>query len=163
MKDAEIHIRRYEAADKETVRRLHDEALHEVGAHLGEGSWDDDLDDIGGIYLENDGEFLVGTLEDEIVVMGAFRETSPVTAGLTRMRVSPKVQGHGFGQRLLEALEGRAAKLGYETLHLATTVQQRAAQNLYLKNDYRESGRGTVGSFECIYYEKNNLAGAQSA
>ena len=56
-----MHIRRYEPTDKRAVRRLHDDALNEVGAHLGPGTWDDDLDDIEGVYLASGGEFLVGT------------------------------------------------------------------------------------------------------
>ena len=32
-----MHIRRYEPGDKRAVRRLHDDALNEVGAHLGTG------------------------------------------------------------------------------------------------------------------------------
>jgi hypothetical protein len=65
-----LHIRHYEPGDKRAVRRLHDEALNEVGAHLGAGPWDDDLDDIEGVYLESGGEFLVGELEGEVVAMG---------------------------------------------------------------------------------------------
>ena len=41
-----LHVRRYVPKDKRAVRRLHDDALNEVGAHLGSGGWDADLDDI---------------------------------------------------------------------------------------------------------------------
>lgn len=43
------HIRRYEPSDKRAVRRLHDDASNEVGAHPGSGPWDDDLDEIEGV------------------------------------------------------------------------------------------------------------------
>ncbi|HJQ29047.1 MAG TPA: nuclear transport factor 2 family protein, partial [Rubrobacter sp.] len=46
-----LHVRRYDPGDKEAVRRLHDDALNQVGAHLGRGPWDEDLDDIEGVYL----------------------------------------------------------------------------------------------------------------
>jgi len=55
-----LHIRRYEPGDKSAVRRLHEDALNEVGAHLGSGPWDEDLDKIESVYLESGGEFLVG-------------------------------------------------------------------------------------------------------
>ena len=58
-----LRIRRYEPRDKRAVRRLHDDALNEVGAHLGSGPWDDDLDEIESVYLDQGGEFLVGVLD----------------------------------------------------------------------------------------------------
>ncbi len=149
-----IAIRRYRPGDREAVRNLHDDALNDVGAHLGTGLWDGDLDAVESVYLENGGEFLVGTLEDEIVAMGALRRDADGRAWITRMRVSPRLQGRGIGQALLDALHRRAADLGYETLHLDTTVGQTAARRLYEKNGYRETGRGQVGPFECLYYER---------
>jgi GNAT superfamily N-acetyltransferase len=150
-----LRIRRYEPSDKLAIRRLHDDALNEVGAHLGRGSWDEDLDDVRAVYLEPGGEFLVGVLDGEIVAMGALMRVSPEVAEVKRMRVRPGLQGRGYGQTLLDALHGRAAELGYSRLRLETTVQQRAAQNLYFRNGYREAGRGRVGPFDCIFYERH--------
>ena len=150
-----LHVRRYEPRDKDAVRRLHDDALNEVGAHLGSGPWDEDLDEIEDFYLKSGGEFLVGLLDEEVVAMGALRRISPETAELKRMRVRPDLQGRGYGQSLLDALHRRAAELGYFTLRLDTTVQQRVAQRLYLKNGYREARRGSIGTFECIFYERD--------
>jgi GNAT superfamily N-acetyltransferase len=153
-----LHIRRYESGDKRAVRRLHDDALNEVGAHLGTGPWDEDLDDIEGVYLGSGGEFLVGILEGDVVAMGAIKRDSPDVAEVRRMRVRPGLQGRGYGQAMLDALHRRAAGLGYSTLHLDTTVQQRVARRLYLKNGYREVGRGSIGPFDCIYYERGAVA-----
>ena len=153
-----MHIRRYEPGDKRAVRRLHDDALNEVGAHLGSGPWDEDLDEIESVYLESGGEFLVGIRGGELVAMGALRRISPDAAEVKRMRVKPSLQRRGYGQTLLDALHDRAAGLGYSTLHLDTTVQQRAARRLYLKNGYREAGRGSVGPFECVFYERDTVA-----
>ena len=153
-----LHIRRYEATDKRAVRRLHDDALNEVGAHLGSGPWDEDLDEIEDVYLGSGGEFLVGVLDGEVVAMGAVKRLSPDAAEIKRMRVRPGLQGRGYGQALLDALHRRAAELGYSQLHLDTTVQQRVARGLYLKNGYREVGRGSVGPFWCIFYERSIVA-----
>ncbi len=149
-----IAFRRYGPADREAVRNLHDDALRDVGAHLEDGEWDSDLDAIESVYLENGGEFLVGVLGGEVVAMGALRRDHEGRAWITRMRVSPRLQARGIGQTLLDRLHRRAAELGYETLHLDTTVGQTAAQRLYERNGYRETGRGTVGPFECLYYER---------
>ncbi len=153
-----LTVRRYEPADRVAVRNLHDEALHDVGAHLGDGPWDSDLDTIESVYLQDGGEFLVGVLEGEVVAMGALRRDPDGQAWITRMRVSPHLQGRGIGQTLLDKLHRRATELGYETLYLDTTVGQTAAQRLYEKNGYRETGRGTVGPFECLYYERKSGA-----
>jgi len=152
-----LHVRRYEPGDKRAVRRLHDDALNEVGAHLGSGPWDADLDEIEDAYLDSGGEFLVGVLNGEVVAMGALMRISPEKAELKRMRVKPGLQGRGYGQILLDALHRRAAELGYSTLRLDTTVQQRAAQRLYLKNGYNEAGRGVIGPFDCIFFERELL------
>jgi GNAT superfamily N-acetyltransferase len=153
-----LHIRRYRPSDKHAVRWLHDDALNEVGAHLGAGPWDEDLDDIEGVYLGSGGEFLVGILKGEVVAMGAIKRVSPDAAEVKRMRVRPGLQGRGYGQAMLDALHRRAADLGYTSLHLDTTVQQRAARSLYLKNGYREVGRGSLGPFECVFYERDAVA-----
>jgi GNAT superfamily N-acetyltransferase len=153
-----LHVRRYESGDRDVVRRLHDDALNEVGAHLGSGPWDEDLDEIEVIYLDSGGEFLVGVLDGEVVAMGALRRISSETAELKRMRVRPDLQGRGYGQALLDALHRRAAELGYSTLHLDTTVQQHVARLFYIKNGYREVRRGNIGPFECIFYERDVVA-----
>jgi GNAT superfamily N-acetyltransferase len=153
-----LHIRRYESSDRGAVRRLHDDALNEVGAHLGSGPWDEDLDEIEDVYLGSGGEFLVGVLDGEVVAMGALKRLSPDAAEIKRMRVRPGLQGRGYGQALLDALHRRAAELGYSTLHLDTTVQQRVARGLYLKNGYREVGRGSVGPSWCVFYERGIVA-----
>ena len=153
-----IAIRRYEPGDRKAVRNLHDEALHDAGAHLGSGPWDSDLDAIETVYLQDGGEFLVGVLEGKLVAMGALRRDPDGRAWITRMRVSPNLQARGIGQILLDELHRRAAEFGYETLHLDTTVGQIAAQRLYEKNGYRETGRGTVGPFRCLYYERKSGA-----
>jgi GNAT superfamily N-acetyltransferase len=152
-----LQIRRYEPSDKFAVRRLHDDALNEVGAHLGRGTWDEDLDGIEGAYLVSGGEFLVGVLEGEIVAMGALRPVSSGAAEVKRMRVRPGLQGRGYGRALLDALHRRAAELGYTTLRLDTTVQQLAARRLYLENGYHEVGRGRIGPFDCVFYERSTV------
>ena len=154
MRTGGLRIRRYEPGDKEAVWRLHNEALDAVGAHLGNGDWDDDLHGIGGAYLEAGGEFLVGVLDGRVVAMGALRRISHEEAEVKRMRVEPALQGRGYGRALLEALHRRAAGLGYSTLRLDTTVHQRAARSLYEGSGYREARRGRIGPFDCVFYER---------
>lgn len=144
-RDESFSIRRYEPRDLEAVWNFHNEALHKAGARLGNGSWDDDLHDIEGVYLEDGGE---------IVAMGAIRKTVPDPAEIKRMRLAPKLQKRGFGQGLLSLLEERAADIGYSSLHLDATFGQIAARVMYGKNGYMEIGRGEIGPFECVFMEK---------
>ena len=70
------------------------------------------------------------------------------------MRVAPYVQGHGFGRLILNHLELRAKQLGYSNLHLDTTGSQLAAQALYRRHGYHETGREQRERFELIFFEK---------
>ena len=147
-------IRRYRESDHDEIWHLHNLALEGTGAHLGKGPWDDDLHHVKDEYLTKGGEFFVGTQAGRIVAMGALKRLSAARAELKRMRVHPDYQRRGFGQAILEALEARAAEIGYDTLQLDTTVQQTAAQSLYIENKYAETKRTKVGDFDVIVYEK---------
>lgn len=147
-------LRRYTSADQEAVEHLHVFALQQTGAYLGRGPWDDDIYAIEKVYLNHQGEFLIGECDGLVVAMGALRRTSPERAEVKRMRVHPDYQGRGYGQLILDALEARARALGCRTLHLDTSILQIAAQKLYEKNGYREVGRGTIRQLEVILYEK---------
>ena len=147
-------LRRYTSADQEAVERLHVFAIQQAGAYLGRGPWDDDVYAIEEVYLKNRGEFLIGECDGLFVAMGALKRTSAERAEVKRMRVHPDYQGRGYGQLILDELETRARALGYQTLHLDTSVLQIAAQRLYEKNGFREVGRDRYGQLEVILYEK---------
>jgi len=147
-------LRRYTPGDRESVEYLHVYAIQQTGAYLGRGPWDDDMYAIEEVYLNNQGEFLVGEWDGVFVAMGAFRRTAPERAEIKRMRVHPDYQGRGLGQIILTELETRARAMGYKTLHLDTSVLQIPAQRLYEKNGYREVGRDVYNKLEVILYEK---------
>ena len=147
-------LRRYTSADQEAVEYLHVFALQQTGAYQGRGPWDDDIYAIEEVYLNHQGEFLIGECDGLVVAMGALKHTTPERAEIKRMRVHPDYQGRGYGQIILEALEARARALGYRTLHLDTSILQIPAQKLYEKNGYREVGRDIYGQLEVILYEK---------
>ncbi|MEK7099080.1 MAG: GNAT family N-acetyltransferase [Patescibacteria group bacterium] len=156
----EFSIRPFQSRDDAAVLYLHRAALQAIGAWTKSGPWDSDLEDIEQSYTRSGGAFLVGTINDCVVVaMGAFRRTSPERAEIKRMRVLPMRQGRGYGQAVLTALEDEIRRRGYRAIHLNTTILQVAAQKLYLKNGYREVGRITQGvPWETIFYEKDSAA-----
>jgi ribosomal protein S18 acetylase RimI-like enzyme len=157
---AALDLRRYQDGDHDAVWELHNLALHAVGAHAGNGAWDDDLHHIQEVYLDAGGEFLVGALAGRIVAIGALRRQDGITAELKRMRVNPGVQRCGFGRTVLRRLEERARELGYRRLVLDTTERQVAAIALYRSEGFIETGRGQVLGFPCVFFTKELAAPA---
>lgn len=149
-----LRIRQYQNSDQNVVWKLHNVALNGVGAHAGNGPWDDDLQHIQEVYLDNSGEFLVGEYADQIVAMGALKKTSDTVGEIKRMRVHPFFQHRGFGTLILQALEKRAKELGYVMLHVDTPIQLIAAQKLYMQQGFKETRRGILGSMETIFMKK---------
>lgn len=150
-----LTVRRYKSSDHDAVWNLHVLALNstEQIRHIA-GPWDDDLHAIEDVYLNSGGEFLVAEVAGALVAMGALRRLSQTRAEIKRMRVHPDYWRQGIAQQILARLETLAKAKGYQILELDTTIQQEAAQKLYLKNGYQETRRGKVGPFDFIFYEK---------
>lgn len=148
-------VRRYSPADLDAVKHLHRIGLESTGSWV-EGGPDEDLNDIEGVYL-NSGDFFVGYIGQELVVMGALRRIDDVTAEIKRMRVQPELQRRGYGKIMLGILESRARQLGYRRIILDTGVNNTGAQHLYIKNGYRETKRERKARipFDSIFYEKS--------
>ncbi len=149
-----LEIRRYKNFDNETVWDLHFRALAPTGMLLRSREYDDDLYDIENHYINNRGEFLIGTLEGKTVCMGALRKKTDSLAEIKRMRVYPEYQRRGYGQIILDRLEESAKQLGYSRICLDTGAKNLAARKFYEKNDYLEVRRGEIVGMAIIFYEK---------
>ncbi len=149
-----MKVRQYRASDHDAVWDLHNVALNKVGAHAGNGPWDDDLHRIEDEYIHAGGEFYVGTIDGRIVAMGALKRLTDTRAEICRMRVHPDFQRRGLGTRILSKLEQRAAELGFRTLTLETTAGQVAAIGVYTKAGYVEVARGRKLGFDVVAFEK---------
>lgn len=148
-------IRQYQYSDKKEIFNLHVRALKNENAYMYTGEWEKDFDDIKGIYLNNRGEFIVGTLNNKIIAMGALRKMTEDVVELRRMRIDPAFQRRGFGQMILDALEKRAKELGYKKIRLNTSLKQVPAQKFYEKNRYKEIRREKEGWIvDNIIYQK---------
>jgi len=146
-------IRRYQAQDNEAVKALHYAGLAQFGA-AADPYHDNDLDDIEGIYINNNGDFLVGIDEDKIMAIGAIRKVSATRGEIKRIRVHRKCQRRGYGQTILSRLLELAAELGYTELCLDATVDNTPAQRLFEKCGFIETHRGKVGTYDLVFYEK---------
>ena len=145
-------LRRYERTDDEAVRDLHERALRDAGGYdEAVAHRDADLRAIPERYLDAGGEFLVGERAGEVVAMGAFQphETDDEAVVLRRMRVAPGQQRSGYGTRVLNDLEARARKRGFDRAELDTTLAQTAARAFYEHHGYERVGRE--------YYERPDL------
>jgi ribosomal protein S18 acetylase RimI-like enzyme len=152
-----VTVRRYREGDGPAVRALHERALAATGTDPADVPDIDDLEDVRGAYLDAGGEFLVGEYAGELVAMGAFQPHDGDDAiVLRRMRVAPTHQRSGYGTRLLNELEARARKRGFERAELDTTPAQTAAVAFYEHHGYERIGREHVDAVgtTLLFYEK---------
>lgn len=142
----DLRIRRFENGDGQAVRALHEQALRDAG-DFAEDVDEPDLEDVCGHYLESDGEFLVGTIDGEIVAMVAYHPVAEwilaerftfdrTTAEVTRLRVDPDHQGEGYGRAICDELERRARQAGYEQLVLDVSEHNQCARSFYEARGY---------------------------
>lgn len=150
-----IVIRQYKELDFASVMKLHIEGLKQFGANINDPSLDKDMNNIKEHYIDNDGEFLVGLVNDEIIGMGAYRKKSDEVAEIKRIRIEKDHQKKGYGEYILHYLEKSAMQKGYNTIILDTTSNQVPARRLFIKNHYNEVKRKIISDIEIIFYEKD--------
>ncbi len=153
----DLVIRRYRPKDKETVKAISYAGLTQMGLdvspeHL--ARYDRDLDTIEEVYLDNRGDFLVGTLDHEIVVMGGIRYKTATCGEIKRIRVRRECQRRGCASLLLKRLISLAPSLGYEELVLDTLTDNYSAQRLFESCGFVEIERGTRNGFSLVFYWK---------
>ncbi len=119
-----------------------------------EGVWEDDLRNVGEVYIESGGDFVVGHIGIQLAAMGGLQPVDEEIAELKRMRVDPAFQRRGLGRRILSKLESRAVALGFKYIVLETTTIQEGAQKLYETAGYISRGEGTLHGYTVIFYKK---------
>ncbi|MER8563526.1 GNAT family N-acetyltransferase [Mesorhizobium sp. M0115] len=154
MSQDEVVFRRFEVGDAEDVWRLHRSASDAVGVHGPEGAWEDDLRNVGDVYLASGGDFVVAHIGGQLVAMGGLKPAEDYVAELKRMRVDPAFQQRGLGRRILSELELRAVALGFKCIMLDTTTIQVGAQKLYETSGYSRRGEGMLHGYAVIFFEK---------
>jgi N-acetylglutamate synthase-like GNAT family acetyltransferase len=150
-----LKIRRYEPRDNKVAKELNYAGLKQM---MPEINWegiavaDADYDDIEGIYQNNRGDFVVGEINDEVVVTGAVKKLTETTAEIKRIRVRPDLQRKGYGETMLKRLIEIARELGYEKIRIDTLDTNTRAQQLFKKSGFKESYRGKIGDYNVIFY-----------
>jgi ribosomal protein S18 acetylase RimI-like enzyme len=160
VEDIMLKLRRYQASDNEVVKELHLAGIAQMAEMdidvdpPGNPYFDSDLDDIEGVYINNRGDFIVGTENGEIVAIGAIRPASENCGEIKRIRVRRDCQRRGYGQTILLRLMERAVELGYREVCLDTLTSNLPAQQLFEKCGFKHRTREKRGPFELFIYRK---------
>ena len=147
-----IQIRSYEPGDAAAIKRLHAESQVDVEANVAEDFFDD-LFSIGESFAG--GAFVVAHVRrfrgGEILVgMGGLFASGEVV----RMRVAAQHRRQGIARLILRELIESAERLGFQTIHLHTLQEQRAAQALYLSCGFVEVDRGSLHGNAVVAYAR---------
>ena len=105
------------------------------------------------IYLENGGQVFTAHLDGACVGAVALKyHPDGPSAGqweLTKMAVDPSAQGHGIGQKLMDACHSYARDtLGQERLFLLSNTKNAAALRLYARNGWTVNHEGPHPVYE---------------
>jgi ribosomal protein S18 acetylase RimI-like enzyme len=154
MSKDEVIFRRFAPADTDNVWHLHTTASQDVGVCSPEGTWGDDLRNIGEVYIKSGGDFMVAHIGSDFAAMGGLKPLDNDVVELKRLRVHPSFQRRGLGRRILRELESRAVALEFKQIVLDTTTIQVGAQRLYESTGYVRRREGILDGYAVIFYEK---------
>jgi GNAT superfamily N-acetyltransferase len=149
-------IRPFKPSDLQALNELNKYGLQAAGI-LPEDDYyaDADMASAEATYApENGGTMLVGIHDGQIVAMGGIRRMSDTTCELLRMRVHPDCQGRHFGTAILNALENKAALLGYRRIVLITGEHQHPAVDLYSRQGYSVDKREQLAGIASVEMSK---------
>ncbi|MEO5717407.1 MAG: GNAT family N-acetyltransferase [Chthoniobacterales bacterium] len=148
-----MELIRFAPEYQNSILTLHRKAMSGFTTGMGQHEEEADLTAIEQVYFR-DGEFLVGLIDGKVVAMGGFKQKSPTTAELKRIRIEPELQGKGYGTQLLQELERRAAERGFSTLWLETARARSRTLAFYDRHGYKQVGDGSYGAVEVVAYSK---------
>ncbi|MCE0491293.1 GNAT family N-acetyltransferase [Pantoea sp. Mb-10] len=88
-------------------------------------------------FLPPHGLFIVLERDGEVIAMGAYKPYDAVTAELKRIWTRRDLRRQGLALRVLEELERRAQRAGYQHVYLTTGFRQPEAVQLYIGHGYQ--------------------------
>lgn len=155
-----IQLRLWQDSDFDAAVVLNREAEEHIGIGSENGDWAKDMEGITETFAGSGGEFLVGHMDERMVVMGGYKLHFHNEAEVKRMRVSPELQGQGIGPWLLTRLENDMRASGVETSTVSTLSIQKSALKLYTRAGYTEIGRevltaGPEAGFVVVSFAKS--------
>ncbi|HBZ15461.1 GNAT family N-acetyltransferase (plasmid) [Pantoea sp. BRR-3P] len=88
-------------------------------------------------YLPPRGLFIVLERDGEIIAMGAYKPYDAVTAEFKRIWTRGDLRRQGLALLILQELERRALRAGYQRVFLTTGFRQPEAVKLYIGHGYQ--------------------------
>ena len=149
----DLNIRKYRNNDIHIILNLNKVAMQKLGVYKESDEFDMDLKDIHKNYCRNGGIFLVGTINEIIVSMGAFRKIDNNIAEIKRMGTYPEYQSRGYGEKVLIELIRIAKQYKYKELILETSEKQISARKLYTKLGFIDYKDENINGFKCTWYK----------
>ncbi|WP_435360584.1 GNAT family N-acetyltransferase [Haloarchaeobius sp. DFWS5] len=165
----DLHVRGFDHRDIDRIDAVRRAALRSAGVSFGDAEEDSTVEAIRANFLDGDGAFLVGTVDEEVVATAAFRPASPdltdvfgsiddTTAEVKWVHVAPDHHRRGFASTMLAELMSLARGRGYETFVLHTSEYQTAAHRFYENHGFELVAQTDVEldgeSFEAWHYRK---------
>jgi ribosomal protein S18 acetylase RimI-like enzyme len=136
------------------------EAPHAFGSKLAEWQGDHDREQRWRDRLSLAGAYNIVAVLDGVPVgmVSAVPVGGAAEAELISMWVAPAVRGRGVGDRLIEAVVAWAGRGGASRLRLSVMPDNGAAQSLYRRNGFVESGEpgdlGPDGRRELVFVRR---------
>jgi ribosomal protein S18 acetylase RimI-like enzyme len=144
-------IRQFEAKDQIPVKVLIQAGLREYFYFIDE-TLNPDLDDITLSF--NDGCFLVGEIDGQLVATGGYKPYDNKTLKMERVSVHSKFRRHGLASQLFTALISEAKKASYKRVVLETTSDWQGAIDFWLRNGFRITHVDDSGEWSETWFER---------
>ena len=131
-----LEIRLAQHGDEETVARLLLEAFEPFRDEYTPGGFDETTASPEIVRERLESAKIWIAFDDGVAVGTVTSLPEPERIYVRSMAVTPKAQGRGVGQALLDELETDARERGFKKLYLYTTFVLPGAQPLYEKNGF---------------------------
>lgn len=134
-------IRDFVARDQAAVRELVLEGMSERWADDYDPSYNSDLDNIMGNYVERGAEVIVVELEGQIVATGTLIPDGAQRGRIVRTSVDRRYRRRGLGRQVVEELIARARQRNLVEVVVLTDTPWTSAVALYRSCGFDEVGR----------------------
>ena len=146
-------LRRATNRDRDGIVQLHAQGWEIVGISH-DPKLDSDLEDVEGSYIARGGEFIVATVDEQVIGMGAFRRLDSRNVEIRRLRVSSRILRQGIGRSILRHLVQEATSRGFKSLVLDATGEMEAARGLFESEGFELERQVEIFGLESYFYRK---------